>query len=75
MRIADRCLEIQGRVGQAHIERCAGRLDPAAGETREVGWHEIHLTSGLDRANGLSAKIPGAPSFTKNKVFRPKMQL
>ena len=71
LRIADRRLEIQGRVGQAHIERCAGRLDPAAVETREVGWHEIYLTSGLDRGSSFLRRFPEH----QKQLFRPKMQL
>ena len=69
MRIADLCLEIEGKVGQAHIERCAGRLDPAAGETREVGWHEIHLTSGLDRANRFLRRFPALRASQKTSFF------
>lgn len=72
LRIADRCLEIQGRVGLAHIERCAGRLDPAAVETREVGWHKIHLTSGLDRGSSFLRRFPEHRDSQKTRFFARK---
>ena len=72
MRIADLCLEIEGKVGQAHIERCAGRLDPAAGETREVGWHEIHMTSGLDHADRFLRRFPEHRASQKTSFFAQK---